>query len=53
MCRDGHTEIAWFLVLLPFILLAIIIGLVMANQEQDKKAKAASQNRTNCPNGAC
>jgi hypothetical protein len=53
MCRDGHDEIAWFLVLLPFILLAIIIGLVMANQEQDKKAKAASQNRTNCPNGAC
>lgn len=53
MCRDGHVEIAWFLVLLPFILLAIIIGLVMANQEQDKKAKVNSQNRTNCPNGAC
>jgi hypothetical protein len=29
MCRDGHIGIAWFLVLLPFILLAIIIGLVI------------------------
>jgi uncharacterized membrane protein len=51
MCRDGHTEIAWFLVLLPFILLAIIIGLVMANQNEDKKQK--KQNRNDCPNGYC
>jgi len=51
MCRDGHNEIAWFLVLLPFILLAIIIGLVMANQNKDKKQK--KQNRNDCPNGYC
>jgi len=51
MCRDGHNEIAWFLVLLPFILLAIIIGLVMANQNEDKKQK--KQNRNDCPNGYC
>jgi hypothetical protein len=37
MCCDGHVEIAWFLVLLPFILLAIVIGLVMANQKKSKK----------------
>ena len=37
MCRDGHVEIAWFLVLLPFILLAIVIGLVMVNQKKSKK----------------
>lgn len=36
MCRDGHDEIAWFLVLLPFILLAIIIGIVMMNQKKNK-----------------
>ena len=37
MCCDGHVEIAWFLVLLPFILLAIVIGLVMTNQKKSKK----------------
>lgn len=37
MCCDGHVEIAWFLVLLPFILLAVIIGLVMMNQNENKK----------------
>jgi hypothetical protein len=51
MCRDGHDEIAWFLVLLPFILLAIIIGLVMANQKQDKKEGLVK--KSNCPNGYC
>jgi len=29
MCKDGHKEIAWFLVLIPFILLFVIMGLVM------------------------
>ena len=32
ICRDGHKEIAWLLVLLPFILLFVIIGLVMLNR---------------------
>ena len=31
ICKDGHTEIAWFLVLIPFILLFVIMGLVMIN----------------------
>jgi len=50
MCRDGHTEIAWFLVLLPFILFAIIIGLIMANQNNDKKK---GQKKSDCPSGHC
>jgi hypothetical protein len=29
ICKDGHSGISWFLVLLPFILLFVIIGLVM------------------------
>uniref|UniRef100_A0A6C0I820 Transmembrane protein n=1 Tax=viral metagenome TaxID=1070528 RepID=A0A6C0I820_9ZZZZ len=37
MCRDGHVEIAWFLVILPFILLAVIVGLVMMNQHKKTK----------------
>ena len=31
ICKDGHKGIAWFLVLIPFILLFVIMGLVMVN----------------------
>ena len=31
ICKDGHKNIAWFLVLLPFILLFVIMGLIMIN----------------------
>jgi ABC-type uncharacterized transport system fused permease/ATPase subunit len=31
ICKDGHTEISWLLVLFPFILLFVIIGLLMLN----------------------
>ena len=36
MCKDGHSEIAWFLVLLPFIMLFVILGLVMSYQKKNK-----------------
>jgi hypothetical protein len=52
MCRDGHDGIAWFLVLLPFILLAIIIGLIMANQKNSQKQKKQSQ-QSSCQGGYC
>lgn len=29
ICKDGHKGIAWFLVILPFILLFVIMGLIM------------------------
>ena len=31
MCKDGHREIAWFLLLIPFILMAILTGLFMTS----------------------
>ena len=31
ICRDGYTVISWFLVLLPFILLFVMMGLLMLN----------------------
>lgn len=31
ICRDGHVGISWLLVLLPWILLFVIIGLLMLN----------------------
>ena len=31
MCKDGHTEVAWFLVLIPFILIFVVMGLVMVD----------------------
>ena len=40
MCKDGHNEIAWFLVLLPFVLLFVIISMVMMSQK--KKVKKES-----------
>jgi hypothetical protein len=38
MCKDGHSGIAWFLVLIPFVLLFAIVGLAMMYQnDKDKK----------------
>jgi len=31
ICKDGHSGVAWFLVLIPFILLFVIMGLVMVS----------------------
>ena len=31
ICKDGHSGISWLLILFPFILLFVIIGLVMMN----------------------
>ena len=39
MCKDGHSGIAWFLVLLPFILLFVTVGMVMLYQKNNKKNK--------------
>lgn len=43
MCADGHVGIAWFLVLLPFILLLLIIMLIMTNQRNTKQKKQKKQ----------
>lgn len=37
MCKDGHSNIAWFLVILPFVLLFVILGLIMLSS--DKKPR--------------
>lgn len=39
MCADGHVGIAWFLVLIPFILLFLIILLIMTNQRNSNQKK--------------
>ena len=31
ICKDGHTSISWLLVLLPWILLFVMMGLLMVN----------------------
>lgn len=54
MCKDGHSGIAWFLVLLPFILLFVIMGMVVMYQNKNKNKKegycgARCGNRANCP----
>jgi hypothetical protein len=37
MCKDGHSEIAWFLLLLPFVLLFVALGMVMMYQKKQQK----------------
>ena len=32
ICKAGHKQFSWFLVLLPFILFFVILGLFMLNQ---------------------
>jgi hypothetical protein len=31
ICKDGHVGLSWLLVLLPFILLFVLMGLLMLN----------------------
>lgn len=31
ICKDGHELLSWFLVLFPFIILLVMIGLIMMN----------------------
>jgi H+/Cl- antiporter ClcA len=41
ICKDGHTQISWFLVLIPFILLFSVVLLLMVNpymEGMDNKA---------------
>ena len=32
ICKDGYTNISWLLVLLPWLMLFVIIGLIMINK---------------------
>ena len=31
ICKDGHTNVSWLLILLPWILLFVMMGLLMIN----------------------
>ena len=42
MCKDGHSGIAWFLVLLPFVLLFVIVGSLMTYQRKNRKNRRES-----------
>lgn len=37
ICKDGHSGIAWLLVLFPFIMLFVIMGMVMMYQKKNNK----------------
>ena len=39
MCKDGEESIAWLLVMLPFILLFVIIGVIILYQNDDNDKK--------------
>ena len=37
MCKDGHSNIAWFLVLLPFVFLSLIMAMAVMYQKKHKE----------------
>lgn len=39
ICKDGHKEIAWFLVIFPYVLLFVILGLLMISQDKTSRRK--------------
>jgi len=50
ICKDGHSGIAWLLVLFPFILLFVIMALVMISPVREGWAVAKTQwNSTQSP----
>jgi len=40
ICNDGYTNIAWLLVLFPFVLLFVILGIVIINQNSSNKKES-------------
>jgi hypothetical protein len=52
MCKDGHKEIAWFLVLIPFILLFLLEGSMMGGSSYEgfyQQAPVAPAKKTSAP----
>ena len=45
ICKDGQSGIAWFLVLLPFILLFVIMGLLMMYQKNSNNKQKQQKNK--------
>jgi hypothetical protein len=51
MCKDGHKEIAWFLVLIPFILLFLLMGSMMGGSYEGFGVNANGSTNAVCPSG--
>ena len=50
MCKDGHSGIAWFLVLFPFIFLFVIMGMVVVYQKKHNKEGGCGKKQGYCAN---
>jgi uncharacterized membrane protein len=50
ICNDGHKNIAWFLVLLPFILIFLAVGMVSMNQKKKQK-EGMTKSSSKCTGG--
>jgi hypothetical protein len=51
MCKDGQQTIAWLLVLFPFILLFVILGIVMVYQNDEKNRQNTQKKQKNMNKG--
>ena len=45
LCKSGFTQLAWFLVILPFLLLFVLIGLFVFNSNPRKKKEKSDKLR--------
>jgi hypothetical protein len=50
MCKDGHSDVAWFLVLLPFVMLFVVIGLLMVYQQDEERVQMNNMKNENMNN---
>ena len=46
ICKDGHSEISWLLVLLPFLLFFVLIGTIMIKIKNTKNYKNYNKKNT-------
>ena len=49
ICKDGHKEIAWFLVLIPFILLFLLQGSMMGDSSYEGFYQAPAKKDEKAP----
>lgn len=53
ICNDGHKNIAWFLVLLPFVLMFMVVGMVSMNQMKKQNKNKKEGMASPCATGTC
>lgn len=51
ICKAGYKNISWFLVLLPYILMFILLGVLMIDGNTREGMLSSSDKKESCPTG--